>query len=101
MSLHPGHSVDPVRMRRARTGITVVAVTSGGARLGGEIAATLGADARLHVLARWLPDAPPGAVPIDGPLAATVAELFPRVEALVFVLATGAAIRLVAPHLGA
>src|SRR4051794_7544209 len=101
MSLHPDHPVNPVQVRRPRTGISVIAVTGGGARLGGGGAAALGPDAPLRVSARWLADAPADALSIDGPLAATVAELFPRVEALVFVLATGAAIRLVAPHLGA
>lgn len=84
-----------------RFGIAVIAVTRGGARLGGDIAASLGVEARLHVAARWLQEVPAGALPIDGPLSDRVAALFPRVRALVFVLATGAAVRLVAPLLGA
>ncbi len=87
-------------VRRQRAGIAVLAVTRGGARLGGEIAASLGPAATLHLAERWLSEAPPGAVAIAGPLADRVAALFPDVEALVFVLATGATVRLVAPLLG-
>lgn len=84
-----------------RRGVAVVAVTPGGARLGGEIAAALGERATLHVAARWLAEAPAGAVPIDEPLAERVGRLFREAEALLLLLAAGAAIRLVAPHLGA
>jgi cobalt-precorrin 5A hydrolase/precorrin-3B C17-methyltransferase len=83
-----------------RAGIAILAVTRGGARLGGEVAASLGPAATLHVAARWLTEAPAGAVGIAGPLADRVAALFSNVEALVFVLATGATVRLVAPLLG-
>ena len=85
--------------RSSRLGKAVIAVTRGGARLGGEITVALGPDAALHVLARWHPEAPIGARVIDRPLSEHIAWLFPRVEALVFVLATGATIRLVAPLL--
>lgn len=84
----------------SRAGIAVLAVTRGGARLGGEIAASLGTDCTLHVAERWQDEAPPGAISIVGPLAARVGELFPTVRALVMVLATGATVRLVAPLLG-
>lgn len=83
----------------SRLGKAVIAVTGGGARLGGEITAALGPDTALHVLARWLPEAPIGTRAIERPLSEHVAELFPCVEALIFVLAAGATIRLVAPLL--
>jgi cobalt-precorrin 5A hydrolase/precorrin-3B C17-methyltransferase len=89
-----------VSARPERAGIAVIAVTRGGTRLGGEIAASLGSGAALHSLPRWLPEAPAGALAIDGPLREYVAELFQSVQALVFVLATGATVRLVAPLLG-
>lgn len=83
-----------------RSGVAVLAVTRNGARLGAEIAAGMSPGATLHVAARWADEASGDAVPFDGRLADLVAELFPRVSALVFVLATGAAVRLVAPLLG-
>jgi cobalt-precorrin 5A hydrolase/precorrin-3B C17-methyltransferase len=92
--------MEPVTEPSRRLGKAVIAVTGGGARLGGEIAVALGPDAILHVMSRWHHEAPLGAKSIDGRLAEYVASIFPRVEALVFVLATGAAIRLVAPLLG-
>lgn len=83
-----------------RFGIAVIAVTRGGARLGGEIVASLGGEARLHVSARWLGEAPEGALPIQGSLAERIAELFSDVRAFIFVLATGAVVRILAPLLG-
>jgi cobalt-precorrin 5A hydrolase/precorrin-3B C17-methyltransferase len=83
-----------------RQGIAVIAATRGGARVSGEIAAALRPRATPYVPKRWLGEAPPDAAPFDGPLAEQVAKLFHRVEALIFVLATGATVRLVAPLLG-
>ncbi|MCC6177730.1 MAG: precorrin-3B C(17)-methyltransferase [Chloroflexi bacterium] len=82
-----------------RQSFGVLAVTRAGARLGTEIAAALGERARLYVGRRYLDEAAPGAEAIDGRLADTVRLLYPQVEGLVFVLAVGAVVRLVAPLL--
>lgn len=93
---------------KERAGVAVIAVTRQGTLLGAEIASLLraeyadGTDAEvtLHVKSQWQADAPPDAVPFDGPLKERVGEVFPHVETLVFVLAVGATVRLVAPLLG-
>ncbi|MFN8636699.1 MAG: precorrin-3B C(17)-methyltransferase [Chloroflexota bacterium] len=99
-----------MRATSRRSGIAVLAVTRQGTILGAEIAASLASaqetvsadgDVSLHVKSEWLSVAPAGALPLDSTLRDRVAELFPRVESFVFVLAAGAAIRLVAPLLGA
>jgi len=80
--------------------IALLAVTRGGARLARSVAAMLGEDVELHVAARFLGDGGEEAFPVDGPLRDRVAALFPHVDGLVFVLALGATVRLVAPLLG-
>ena len=93
---------------RERSGVAVVAVTRQGTLLGAEIVSLLRADypgdadseVTLHVKSPWQPDAPDDAETFDGPLKQVISELFPHVETLVFVLAVGAAVRLVAPLLG-
>ena len=79
--------------------VVVVAVTRGGARLGRSIAVLLDRPTELHVAARFADDAGPSAVPFEGPLRERVEALFPRVGGLVFVLALGATVRLIAPLL--
>ena len=93
---------------RERSGVAVVAVTRQGTLLGAEIVSLLRADypgdadseVTLRVKSPWQPDAPDDAETFDGPLKQVISELFPHVETLVFVLAVGAAVRLVAPLLG-
>ena len=79
--------------------VAIVAVTRGGARLGRTLAALLDRSTELHVAERFAEEAGMGASPIDGPLRERVAALFPRVGGLVFVLALGATVRLIAPLL--
>lgn len=94
--------------RRVRSGIAVLAVTRQGTALGAEIAATLRAEhsgqpdvsVSLHTKTQWKDAAPAGAQTFDGSIKERVAELFPDMETLVFVLAVGATFRLVAPLLG-
>ena len=83
----------------SRAPIAVVAVTRGGARLGRALAALLDRPTELHVAARFAEEAGPAAIPIEGPLRERVEALFPRVGGLVFVLALGATVRLIAPLL--
>ena len=95
--------------RKERSGVAVIAVTRQGTLLGAEIAASLRvafadypsvATVTLHVKSQWQEVAPPDAVTFEGRLRDRVMELFPHVDTLVFVLAVGAAVRLVAPLLG-
>lgn len=78
--------------------LAVHAVTRGGIALGARLATALGAD--LHVAAAHAPLAPPGALPFPLPMSAAVARTFPAYRGHVFVMATGAVVRLVAPLLG-
>lgn len=76
----------------------VVAVTRAGSRLAARIAAAL-PEAEALVPARFAAEAGPPAAGYAGPVAAVVRELFSRRRALVLVMAVGAAVRLLAPHL--
>lgn len=78
----------------ART--AVHAVTRGGAALGRRVADALGAD--LHVAAP-VAGGVEGALPFPLPMREAVARTFRAYDAHVFVLATGATVRLVAPLL--
>lgn len=92
-----------------RSGVAVIAVTRQGTLLGAEIAASLrialaddpsAETVTLHVKSQWRDLAPANAQTFEGRLAEHVAALFPNVATLVFVLAVGATVRLVAPLLG-
>ncbi len=90
-----------------------IAVTRGGAALGARLQAAL-PELDLWVAARWAeaepatasaptaaaPSAPPGRrVPFTGSPAALIGDLFARYTGLIFLLAVGGAVRLIAPHL--
>lgn len=76
---------------------TVYALTRDGARVAARIAARL-PGAHVHLPARIAADVP-GAVAEVAPARAAVARLVGERRPLVLVMATGAAVRLVAPHL--
>jgi precorrin-4 C11-methyltransferase len=77
--------------------VAVYALTAAGAAIGARAAAAL-PGARLHLPAR-LAGAVPGARAESGGARAVVARLVATHAAVVLVMATGAAVRLVAPHL--
>ncbi|TMD04961.1 MAG: precorrin-4 C(11)-methyltransferase [Chloroflexi bacterium] len=81
----------------AHGGIAVYALTAAGAAVGARAAAALDG-ARLHLPAR-LAGAVPGAFAEPGGARGVVARLVATHSAVVLVMATGAAVRLVAPHL--
>lgn len=81
-----------------RRRIAVIAVTARGARIAAEIAATCAIDAEIHVPERWLGEAPGATIMADGARAA-VAAAWGRMDAIVGVMAAGALVRLIAPHL--
>ncbi|HET9555262.1 MAG TPA: cobalamin biosynthesis protein [Anaeromyxobacteraceae bacterium] len=78
--------------------LAVHAVTRGGVALGARLAAALGAD--LHAARAHAAVAPEGAQLFDLPMAPAVARAFPAYRGHLFVMATGAVVRLVAPLLG-
>jgi precorrin-4 C11-methyltransferase len=78
-------------------GVAVYALTAAGAAIGVRAAAALDG-ARLHLPAR-LAGAVPGARAEGGGARGVVARLVATHRAVVLVMATGAAVRLVAPHL--
>lgn len=77
--------------------VAVYALTAAGAAVGARVAAAV-AGARLHLPAR-LAAAVPGARAEGGGARGVVARLVATHRAVVLVMATGAAVRLVAPHL--
>lgn len=77
--------------------LAVYALSRDGAAVARRLAAALG-DTQLH-LPRRLASTGDGAVPEDAPARAVVARLVAARHPLVLVMATGAAVRLVAPHL--
>ncbi len=81
----------------APAGVAVYALTAAGAAVGARAAGAL-EGARLHLPARLAP-AVPGARAEAGGARGVVARLVATHRAVVLVMATGAAVRLVAPHL--
>ena len=79
--------------------IAVIAITRNGVRLGAKVKNGLTA-ATLFVPRRYA-GAAEGATPYDGELKELIARLWPEVEGLVCIMATGIVVRLVAPHLRA
>ncbi len=77
----------------------VVAVTRAGSRLAARIAAAL-PEAEAHVPARFAAEVGAPVAGYTGPVATVVRELFSHRRPLVLVMAVGAAVRLLAPHLG-
>ena len=88
---------EPGRDGPAPGGVAVYALTAAGAAVGARAAAALDG-ARLHLPAR-LAGAVPGARAEAGGARGVVARLVATHSAVVLVMATGAAVRLVAPHL--
>ena len=86
-----------VQATRDRDAVAVYALTSAGAGVAQRIAASV-AGARLHLPQR-LAAAVDGAVVEESPARAVVARLMGSCGAVVLVMATGAAVRLAAPHL--
>ncbi len=89
--------------RPAAARIAVVAVSGTGSALALRIAASLPHSA-AYVPARFLPETardprPPAVLDYDGRVAPVIAALFAGCESLVLVMAAGAAVRLIAPHL--
>lgn len=85
------------RSEQIQRAVAVVAVTRQGSVLAARIAARL-PRARAVVPARFHTEAP-AATAYDGPLAAVVGDCFRSRSDLVLVMAAGAAVRLIAPHL--
>lgn len=86
-------------MTTARSGLAVVAVTRPGARIAARLGTAL-SGAEVWVSDRLLDEAGIGTHSFAGPLAGLVGRLFPRCEGIVFILAVGAVVRLIAPYLG-
>jgi precorrin-4 C11-methyltransferase len=82
---------------RDRGSVVVYAITAAGASVAGRIASAL-PEARVHLPAR-LAASVPGAVAEDASARAVVARLMGGAGSVVLVMATGAAVRLAAPHL--
>lgn len=78
--------------------VAVVAVTRNGARLAGRLGAVLPCT-EIWVTERFAGEAGPEARTFAGPVSALVGRLFTEIEGLVLILATGAAVRLIAPYL--
>jgi cobalt-precorrin 5A hydrolase len=77
--------------------IAVIAITRNGVRLGTRVKDGL-AEATLFVPRRYA-GAGAGATLYDGEVKELVARLWPEVGGLVFIMATGIVVRLIAPHL--
>jgi cobalamin biosynthesis protein CbiG len=78
--------------------IEIVAVTRAGARLAARLVTAL-PGARALVPARFVAEVGAGVTGYEVSAASLVATLFPRCRGLVMIMAAGAAVRLVAPHL--
>ena len=77
----------------------VIAITRNGVRIGSKVKHGL-AEAILFVPRKYA-GAAEGATVYDGELKELVARLWPEVEGLVFIMATGIVVRLIPPHLQA
>ena len=80
-------------------GIAIIAITSNGVRLGSKVMSGLD-EATLFIPRRYADDSE-GATVYDGDVKELVARLWPEVRGLVFIMATGIVVRLIAPHLRA
>ncbi|AJE02430.1 cobalt-precorrin 5A hydrolase [Geobacter pickeringii] len=78
--------------------IAIIAITRNGARLGTQLRDGLGT-AELHVLQKFAGQAGKGALPFNGELKGLVARLWPAYDGLVFIMAAGIVVRMIAPHL--
>jgi cobalt-precorrin 5A hydrolase len=78
--------------------IAIIAITRSGARLGTLVRDGLGS-ADLYVLQKYTGQAGKGAVPFIGELKSLVAGLWPEHNGLVFIMATGIVVRMIAPLL--
>ncbi|MBI2875396.1 MAG: cobalt-precorrin 5A hydrolase [Candidatus Tectomicrobia bacterium] len=82
------------------TPIAIVALTRGGSRLGVRLQASL-PGATLHLPERFIAEVGPAAGRLAyHNLAGRVGELFRGCRGVVFIMATGIVVRLIAPHLG-
>lgn len=78
--------------------IAIIAITRNGARLGTRLRSGF-AEAGLHVLRKYSGQAGKGATPFDGELNQLVNDLWQRMDGLVFIMATGIVVRVIAPLL--
>jgi cobalt-precorrin 5A hydrolase len=78
--------------------IAIIAITRNGARLGARLKAGLGT-ADFFVLPKYLGQAGKGAVPYIGELREMVTRLWQEADGLVFIMAAGIVVRMVAPLL--
>lgn len=78
--------------------IAIIAITRNGARLGARLRSGLG-NAELHVLQKYRGEAGKHSLPFSGELHGLVQRLWPGVEGLVFIMATGIVVRVIAPLL--
>lgn len=78
--------------------IAIIAITRNGARIGARLQSSVG-NAELHVLQKYRGEAGKHSVPFTGELHELVRRLWPEVEGLVFIMAAGIVVRMIAPHL--
>lgn len=78
--------------------VAIIAITRNGANLAVKLREGL-PDAEIHVLRRFAGGAGKGAVVFVGELKEVVARLWREVEGLIFIMATGIVVRLIAPLL--
>ncbi|HEU0264666.1 MAG TPA: cobalt-precorrin 5A hydrolase [Geobacterales bacterium] len=78
--------------------LAIIAITRNGARLATELKNGLG-QAEVYVLQKYAGQAGKGAHPFSGELSALVPTLWRDYSGLIFIMATGIVVRLVAPYL--
>ena len=94
---HPHPNLPPSRGKECS--VAVVAISRRGAAIGEQIRDALGNNATLYVERRFSNDAN-GAVAFDLPVRPLVGRLFGEYENLVLMVPVGAAVRLLAAHIG-
>ena len=89
----------PTNTENTESYMAIIAISRRGAALGAAIRDALGGDAALHVVRRFADDVD-GDVAFDLPARPVVARLFGECERLVLIMPVGAAVRLLAAHIG-
>ena len=89
----------PTDTENTESHMAIVAISRRGAAIGAAIRDSLGGDAALHVVRRFADDVD-GDVAFDLPARPVVARLFGECERLVLMMPVGAAVRLLAAHIG-
>ena len=89
----------PTNTENTESYMAIIAISRRGAALGAAIRDALGGDAALHVVRRFADDMD-GAIAFDLPVRPVVARLFGECERLVLMMPVGAAVRLLAAHIG-